>query len=69
METVTERFELIGTGMIVLLGFALVVLPEPATSVIGLLLIAIGLSLGISKWRRRSREPNFAEKSPTNIDD
>ena len=57
MEVLYERLETIGAGAILLLGIALVVLPEPSTSLLGGVLIILGLSLWAVKWRKQQGTP------------
>lgn len=54
MPSIYERFEAIGAGVVILLGIALLVFPELSTSVIGLILVLIGVGMWMSKWRKSS---------------
>ena len=59
--------ETIGAGMIILLGIALLLFPEPATTGIGVLLVLIGGGMWFSKWRSASasQRTETEEEMPT----
>lgn len=44
--------EALGAGAIVILGIVLLVFPEPSTSIVGGVLIVVGLGLWLLGWRR-----------------
>lgn len=62
MPSIYERFEAIGAGVVILLGIALLVFPELSTSVIGLILVLIGVGMWMSKWRKSSEPRQHREE-------
>ena len=62
MSSIHERLEAIGAGVVILLGIALLVFPELSTSVIGLLLILVGVGMWLSKWRKTGDQQPLLEE-------
>lgn len=52
MASMYERLEAVGVGAIIVLGLALLFVPEPSTSAIGAAMVVIGLGMWISQWRK-----------------
>ena len=62
MPTIYERLEAIGAGAVIVLGLVLLFFPEPSTSVVGGLMVLIGLGIWVTQWRKMKREGTIDEE-------
>lgn len=61
MPSIIERLDAIGAGAVIILGLILLFFPEPSTSVIGGLMVLVGLALGFSQWRKTKQAQPIGE--------
>lgn len=62
MVNLYERLEAVGTGIVILAGLILVFVPEPSTSVIGAVMVLVGIGMWLSKWRKMKKGPTAEER-------